>query len=282
MIYEQAPAKINLTLDTLYRRDDGFHEVEMIMTSVDLIDRLSFELLQDDTIKLHCDSANIPIDQRNLVYQAADLLKRTFHVKQGVSIHLQKKIPIAAGLAGGSADCAATFRGLNRLWQLNLSLDELADLASQLGSDIAYCIYNKTALCQGRGEKLTFLPSLPNAWCILAKPSISVSTADVYGALDCHQVLHPNTQQALQAIKTNNYALLCQSLGNSLEDVTLKKYPQVLKLKEIMQKAGADAVLMSGSGPTVFALVTHENQVRRIYNALRGCCEEVYAVRLLT
>lgn len=281
MIYEQAPAKINLTLDTLYRRDDGFHEVEMIMTSVDLIDRLSFELLDKDTIELHCDSAYIPTDQRNLVYQAATLLKQKFHVKQGVRIHLQKKIPVAAGLAGGSADCAAAFRGLNKLWQLNLTLDELATLSSQLGSDIPYCIYNKTALCRGRGEQLQFLNPLPNAWCILAKPNISVSTADVYGALNCQQAPHPNTSQALHAIATSDYKGLCQSLGNSLESVTLQKYPQVLKLKEIMIKAGADAVLMSGSGPTVFALVHHENQVRRIYNALRGCCQEVYSVRLL-
>lgn len=281
MIYEQAPAKINLTLDTLYRRDDGFHEVEMIMTSVDLIDRLSFELLDKDTIELHCDSAYIPTDQRNLVYQAAALLKQKFHVKQGVRIHLQKKIPVAAGLAGGSADCAAAFRGLNKLWQLNLTLDELATLSSQLGSDIPYCIYNKTALCRGRGEQLQFLNQLPNAWCILAKPNISVSTSDVYGALNCQQAPHPNTSQALHAIATSDYKGLCQSLGNSLESVTLQKYPQVLKLKEIMIKAGADAVLMSGSGPTVFALVHHENQVRRIYNALRGCCQEVYSVRLL-
>lgn len=281
MIYEQAPAKINLTLDTLYRREDGFHEVEMIMTSVDLIDRLSFEPLAQDKIELHCDSAYIPSDRRNLVYQAAELLKQTFNIKQGVKINLQKKIPVAAGLAGGSADCAAAFRGLNRLWQLNLTLDQLAELASQLGSDIPYCIYNKTALCQGRGEKLKFLSALPNAWCILAKPNISVSTAEIYGALNCQQASHPNTSQALTAIANKDYKLLCQSLGNSLESVTLTKYPQVTQLKQIMTKAGADAILMSGSGPTVFALVHHENQVRRIYNALRGCCHEVYAVRLL-
>ena len=281
MLYVKAPAKINLTLDVLHKRPDGFHEVEMIMTTVDLADRIGLESREDGVIKIISADRYVPDDQRNLAYQAAKLLKDTYNVQAGVSIVLEKKIPVAAGLAGGSSDAAATLKGLNRLWNLQLTADQLAEHGAKIGSDVSFCVYGGTALATGRGEKIQELPSPPNCWIILAKPSIGVSTADVYGSLKVNEIIHPNTTEMIRAIKEKDYELMCATMGNALESVTLKLYPEVSTIKEQMMKFGADAVLMSGSGPTVFGLVQHESRVNRIYNGLRGFCDEVYAVRLI-
>lgn len=281
MLYVKAPAKINLTLDVLHKRSDGFHEVEMIMTTVDLADRIGLESREDGIIKIISADRYVPDDQRNLAYQAAKLLKDTYNVQAGVSIVLEKRIPVAAGLAGGSSDAAATLKGLNRLWNLQLTADQLAEHGARIGSDVSFCVYGGTALATGRGEKIQELPSPPNCWIILAKPSIGVSTADVYGGLKVNEIIHPNTTEMIRAIKEKDYELMCATMGNALESVTLKLYPEVSTIKEQMMKFGADAVLMSGSGPTVFGLVQHESRVNRIYNGLRGFCDEVYAVRLI-
>ncbi|AYC30859.1 4-(cytidine 5'-diphospho)-2-C-methyl-D-erythritol kinase [Paenisporosarcina cavernae] len=281
MYYVKAPAKINLTLDVLHKRNDGFHEVEMIMTTVDLADRIGLEVREDGKIELLSLDRFVPNDARNLAYQAAKLLKDTYRVTEGVTITLEKNIPVAAGLAGGSSDAAATLRGLNHVWKLGLSLDTLAELGAKIGSDVSFCVYGGTALATGRGEKIEELPSPPACWVILAKPTIGVSTADVYGALDIEKADHPNTKLMIQAIRENDFDLMCETVGNSLESVTLRLYPEVAHIKEQMMKFGADTVLMSGSGPTVFGLVQHESRVNRIYNGLRGFCDEVYAIRLL-
>ena len=281
MLYVKAPAKINLTLDVLYKRPDNYHEVEMVMTTVDLADRIGLENRVDGLIKIFSADRFVPDDERNFAYQAAKLLKDTYGIKHGVSITIEKEIPIAAGLAGGSSDAAATLRGLNELWNLNLSLDTLAELGAKIGSDVSVCVYGGTALATGRGEKIQELPAPPACWVVLAKPKIGVSTAEIYGNLKVDQIKHPNTKEMLKAIKTNNYELMCRSLGNVLESVTFNLYPEVVTLKEQMQRFGADAVLMSGSGPTVFGLVDTEVRVNRIYNGLRGFCDEVYVVRLL-
>ena len=281
MLYVKAPAKINLTLDVLYKRPDNYHEVEMVMTTVDLADRIGLENRLDGLIKIFSADRFVPDDERNFAYQAAKLLKDTYGIKHGVSITIEKEIPIAAGLAGGSSDAAATLRGLNELWNLNLSLDTLAELGAKIGSDVSFCVYGGTALATGRGEKIQELPAPPACWVVLAKPKIGVSTAEIYGNLKVDQIKHPNTKEMLKAIKTNNYELMCRSLGNVLESVTFNLYPEVVTLKEQMQRFGADAVLMSGSGPTVFGLVDTEVRVNRIYNGLRGFCDEVYVVRLL-
>jgi len=281
MLYIKAPAKINLTLDVLHKRPDGFHEVEMIMTTVDLADRIGLESREDGVIKIISADRYVPDDQRNLAYQAAKLLKDTYNVQAGVSIVLEKRIPVAAGLAGGSSDAAATLKGLNRLWNLQLTADQLAEHGAKIGSDVSFCVYGGTALATGRGEKIQELPSPPNCWIILAKPSIGVSTADVYGGLKSNEIHHPNTKEMIRAIKEKDYELMCATMGNALESVTLNLYPEVSMIKEQMMKFGADAVLMSGSGPTVFGLVQHESRVNRIYNGLRGFCDEVYAVRLI-
>ena len=278
---EKAPAKINLALDVLFKRPDGYHEVEMIMTTVDLADRIELKEIEQDTIQILSHSRFVPDDHRNLAYQAAHILKERFHVTKGVSITIEKNIPVAAGLAGGSSDAAATLRGLNRLWELGLSLDELAEIGSEIGSDVSFCVYGGTALAKGRGEIITHLPTPPKCWVILAKPTIGVSTADVYKRLQLANVNHPDVYGMIDAIEKNDYSRVCKGLGNVLEEVTLTLYPEVANIKEHMKMFGADAVLMSGSGPTVFGLVEHESRMQRIYNGLRGFCNQVYAVRIL-
>jgi 4-diphosphocytidyl-2-C-methyl-D-erythritol kinase len=282
-IYEKAPAKINLSLDVLRKRDDGYHEVEMVMTMVDLADRLEMEEIPRDTIIISSQAGYIPLDEKNLAFQAAKLVKELYDVKLGVYIHLDKKIPVSAGLAGGSSDAAATLRGLNRLWKLNLSHDELKKIGAKLGSDVPFCIEGGTAVATGRGELLQPISSPPQCWVILAKPPISVSTSDVYGKFKVADIVHrPSTAQMLEAIKEQDFRKLCRSMGNVLEQVTIPMHPEVGHLKQCMLRLGADGTLMSGSGPTVFGLVSKESKVARLYNGLRGFCKDVYAVRLLT
>lgn len=282
-IYEKAPAKINLMLDVLHKRPDGYHEVEMIMTMVDLADRLEMSELRGDSIIISSQAGYIPLDEKNLAFQAARLIKDRYQVRRGVHIHLDKHIPVAAGLAGGSSDAAATLRGLNRLWGLGISEEELQHLGGELGSDIPFCVTGGTALATGRGEVLTPLPSPPQCWVVLAKLPMNVSTAEVYGRYrNEHVKSHPSAKQMIEAIERGSFTGVCQEMGNVLEEVTLELYPEVKHLKETMQRLGADGVLMSGSGPTVFGLVSKEAKVARIYNGLRGFCKEVYAVRMLT
>lgn len=280
MHYEIAPAKINLTLDTLYKRDDGYHEVSMVMTTVDLNDNLSFEKRRDRKIIIESDHQFVPTDRRNLAYQAAQLMMRRYKIKTGVTINIDKHIPIAAGLAGGSADAAATFRGMNALYNLGVGLDELAALSSELGSDIPFCVYGGTALATGRGEIIERLPRPPHAWVVLAKPSVSVSTKTIYGALKPGKN-KPASELMKKAIIDGDYEQILGTLKNDLEEVTVKKYPQVRKLLGNMKESGADGALMSGSGPTVFGIVRKERQSVHLYNAMKGCCAEVYRIRLL-
>lgn len=278
----KAPAKINLTLDVLAKRPDGYHEVEMVMTTVDLADRVDLTMRGDDQITLDCSASFVPDDIRNHAYKAAVLLKERYQVPYGVHLYIDKQIPVAAGLAGGSSDAAATLRGLNQLWGLDLTQDQLAEVGAEIGSDVPFCVYGGTALAKGRGEKIVHLGTPASCWVILAKPPVGVSTADVYGQFRLQDVeQHPDTGQMLRAIEEQNFTLMCQSLGNVLETVTLNLQPQVRQIKELMIASGADGVLMSGSGPTVFALVQKEAKVHRIYNALRGFVKDVYVARML-
>ncbi|MGO4369598.1 4-(cytidine 5'-diphospho)-2-C-methyl-D-erythritol kinase [Paenibacillus sp. YIM B09110] len=282
-IYEKASAKINLVLDVLRKREDGFHEVEMIMTMVDLADRLEMEELPRDTIIISSQVGYIPLDEKNLAFQAARLIKDRYDVRKGVYIHLDKKIPVAAGLAGGSSDAAAALRGLNRLWKLGISEQELRELGAELGSDVPYCVTGGTAIARGRGELLEHIDNPPQCWVVLAKPPINVSTADVYGRLRANELkVHPSIPNMRDALARGSFNDICEGLGNVLEDVTLEVHPEVQQIKESMIRLGADGVLMSGSGPTVFGLVSKEAKLPRIYNGLRGFCKEVYVVRMLT
>lgn len=281
-LWEKAPAKINLTLDVLAKREDGYHEVEMVMTTIDLADRISFEDIEANEIILESNTGIVPNDERNLIYKAASLLKTKYNINKGVYIYLEKNIPVAAGLAGGSSDAAATLRGLNRLWQLQLTEKELMDIGQEIGSDVPFCVVGGTAIARGRGEKIEKISPLPSGWAILAKLPISVSTADIYNALKVEEIKeHPKTGEMIQAIETKDFLLISKLLSNVLEDVTFDLYPSVGTLKRRMQAYNSEGVLMSGSGPTVFAIVNKEKKLKRIYNALRGFCKEVYVVRLL-
>ncbi|RAK16568.1 4-diphosphocytidyl-2-C-methyl-D-erythritol kinase [Anoxybacillus vitaminiphilus] len=277
----KAPAKINLSLDVLHKRPDGYHEVKMVMTTIDLADRIELTPLPSDTIRIVSHNRFVPDDHRNLAYQAAKLLKERFNVRDGVAISIIKTIPVAAGLAGGSSDAAATLRGLNKLWNLGLTLDELAELGAEIGSDVSFCVYGGTAIATGRGEKIEHIPAPPPCWVILAKPTIGVSTAEVYRNLNLASIVHPDVDAMVKAIKEQDYNKICSLVGNVLEEVTMKMHPEVAQIKEQMKRFGADAVLMSGSGPTVFGLVRHDSRLQRIYNGLRGFCDQVFAVRLL-
>ncbi|MGE8081861.1 4-(cytidine 5'-diphospho)-2-C-methyl-D-erythritol kinase [Peribacillus loiseleuriae] len=280
-LMEKAPAKINLALDVLFKRPDGYHEVEMIMTTVDLADRIELKEIGGNQIEILSHNRFVPDDHRNLAYQAAFVLKQRYGINTGVQIAIEKNIPVAAGLAGGSSDAAATLRGLNKLWNLNLSMDELAEIGAEIGSDVSFCVYGGTALAKGRGEKITQLPVPPKCWVVLAKPTIGVSTADIYRRLQVGNMGHPNIKEMISAIENNSYERVCNGVGNMLEQVTLQLYPEVANIKSQMKTFGADAVLMSGSGPTVFGLVEHDSRMQRVYNGLRGFCDQVYAVRML-
>lgn len=277
----KAPAKINLSLDVLGKRDDGFHEVEMVMTTIDLADRLELTEIKEDHVAILSRNRFVPADERNLAYQAAKLLKERYQIDKGVEISINKIIPVAAGLAGGSSDAAATLRGLNKLWDLGLTLEELAELGSEIGSDVSFCVYGGTALAKGRGEKVMKLPAPPACWVVLAKPSIGVSTSEIYRNVDISKISHPNTKAMIQALESNDYEGVCANMSNALESVTLRMYPEVLHIKKQMERFGADSVLMSGSGPTVFGFVRHDSRLQRIYNGLRGFCDQVFAVRML-
>nr|WP_096441146.1 4-(cytidine 5'-diphospho)-2-C-methyl-D-erythritol kinase [Alteribacter populi] len=277
----KAPAKINLTLDVLHKRQDGYHEVEMIMTTVDLADRIHLTLKDDNKIFIEVDKGFVPSNDQNLAYQAAKLLKDRFKVQTGVHIFIEKNIPVSAGLAGGSTDAAATLRGLNDLWNLNLSLDALAELGAEIGSDVPFCVYGGTAIARGRGEKLEHLSSPPSCWVVLVKPPLGVSTKDIYEKLTLSEMKHPDTGKVVQAIFNRDFHTICNGLANVMEEVTFHLYPQVRHLKERIWSFGADGVLMSGSGPTVYALVQNQSRAERIYNGLKGFVDQVHVVRIL-
>lgn len=283
MVTIKAPAKINLALDTLYKREDNYHEVEMVMTTVDLADYITVTPLEKNEIKIKSNEFTMPLNDKNLAYQAAKLFKDHFNIDKGVEIYIKKSIPVAAGLAGGSSNAAATLKALKELWQVDCTIDELAKLGEILGSDVPFCVYGGTALATGRGEKIQRIPSPPKCWVILIKPRIGVSTKEIYEALDAKNIEHLDIEGMLECINHKDYKGICNRLGNSLESVTLERYPVVAEIKNKLIQFGADAVLMSGSGPTVFALVRKEYKLRRIINSINGCLREheIHAVRLI-
>lgn len=281
LVMEKAPAKINLSLDVLNKREDGYHDIEMVMTTIDLADRIELKELSANTVQVSLESRYVPSDERNLAYQAARLFKEAYQIEKGVYIYIDKSIPVSAGLAGGSADAAAVLRGLNRLWNQQASLDELAALGAQLGADVAFCIYSKTAIAKGFGDRIEMLPSPPTCWVVLARPDIGVSSHTVFDKIHVPAIRHPDTKQVLEALHENNFSKLCKNLDNALEPITFSMHPEVRRLKEALQYAGAEGVMMSGSGPTVFGLVKQHRKALRIYNSMRGFCNDVQLVRML-
>lgn len=277
----KAPAKINLTLDVIGKRNDGYHDVEMVMTTIDLADRISLTTLDDDEIKVEVTKGYVPNNEKNLAYQAASLLKTKLGINKGISIFIDKKIPVSAGLAGGSADAAAVLRGLNELWDLKLSMEDLAEFGLNIGSDVPFCVHGGTVLAKGRGEKLQFLPTPPPCWVVLVKPPINVSTREIYGRLNLQEIVHPDTNGMIDAIKSKDFQRICACLGNVMESVTYKIHPNLKMIKDRMIQYGADGVLMSGTGPTIYALTESEVRAQRLFNSLKGFMDEVYVVRLL-
>lgn len=280
---ERAPAKINLTLDVLFKRDDNYHELEMVMSSVDLSDHLTFTPLKEDIIQVFTNKAFLPVDRRNHVHQAAKLIKKEYGIHTGIRIEIEKKIPVAAGLGGGSTDAAATLRALNQIWNLNLQTEELIDLGMRVGTDVPYSIVGGTAFVSGRGENVRSIAPIPPCWIVLAKPKLSVSTKTVFRALEVEQLKYqPSSRIVEKAIESNNYEEMVKHLGNALEQVTFQRHPQLPQLKERMLRYGMDGVTMSGSGPTIIGFSQNYSRAKRVYNSLRGFCEEVYITRTIS
>lgn len=260
----KAYAKINLGLDVLRRREDGYHEVKMIMQTVAIYDTLTFFKRKTPGICLKVDKKELSEDKDNLIYRAAELLMEKAKVQEGVEIHLEKRIPIAAGMAGGSTDAAAAFHGINELFDLGYSLEELQALGVTLGADIPYCLAGGTAISEGIGEVLTPLPMPPQCTLVVAKPDINVSTKFVYENLHADTLTcHPDIDGMAEAIKAGSIQGITDRLGNVLETVTVKEYPVIEKIKELMLAEGAAGALMSGSGPTVFGIFDKEEQAKK-------------------
>ncbi len=266
---QRAYAKINIGLDVLRRRADGYHEVKMIMQTVDIYDELVLERRKEPGIELRMDNSELPSGGDNLICRAADLLFREKKITEGVNISLTKRIPIAAGMAGGSADAAAALRGVNELFDLGYSLTELQALGVGLGADIPYCLAGGTMLSEGIGEILTPLPAPPAAHLVIAKPDINVSTAFVYGNLHADRLAwHPDIDGMIAALQKGDLDGITGRLGNVLETVTVKAHPVIEQIKELLRKQGAENALMSGSGPTVFGIFKEKETAARAAEAV--------------
>ena len=250
-----AYGKINLGLDVLGKRDDGYHDLDMVMQSVDLCDKITITKNDSDEITVKSNTGKIPNDESNLAYKAAKLLIDEFNIQKGVEIEIEKNIPISGGMAGGSTDCAAVLKGMNKLFKLKLSEEELMERGVKLGADVPFCIMGKTARAEGIGEVLTPIPNKLKGYIVLAKPPISVSTGFVYGRIDEVEVENkPDTEAMIEAIEKNDLKGLADSICNVLEEVTIPDYPIVQEIKDKMIKNGALNAMMTGSGPTVFGL----------------------------
>ena len=257
----KAYAKINLGLDVVRKREDGYHEVRMIMQTVKLFDKLTFRLIDEDEIRIRTNLSFLAVDENNLVYKAVKLLKDTYGVKKGMDIDLFKVIPVAAGMAGGSTDCATALFGAARLFDLHLSKKELMELGVKLGADVPYCVMRGTALSEGIGEVLTPLPPIPDCTILIAKPPISVSTKFVYEHLDSKDGYeHPDIDGMISSIKDGDLKGITDKLGNVLETVTIPEYPVIEEIKNYMKEHGALNAMMSGSGPTVFGIFEDEEK----------------------
>ena len=268
----KALAKINLGLDVLRKREDGYHEVRMIMQNVHIYDQILMEKQQEEGIRVKTNLYYLPANENNLVYKAARLLTDEFDLPGGLSIDLKKYIPVAAGMAGGSSDAAAVLFGMNRMYDLGLSLEELMERGVKIGADVPYCIMRGTALSEGIGEILTPLAPMPPCYILVAKPGISVSTKFVYENLKASELAyHPDMDGMMEALERQDLKALtdCMKEGNVLETVTVSAYPMIQKLKDAMLHYGALVSLMSGSGPTVFGIFDSRQAAKKAYAALK-------------
>lgn len=278
----KAMAKINLGLDVLRRREDGYHDLRMIMQSIYLYDQIELRKKQQPGIQVEVNLSYLPANEDNLVYRAAKLLMDEFAIIEGVQIRLQKYIPVAAGLAGGSSDAAAVLVGMNRMFGLNLSQEQLMERGVKIGADVPYCIMRGTALAEGIGERLTRLPNAPEVHVLLAKPPIHVSTQFVYGNLKANALTaHPDIDGQIQAIRDGDLYAMADKMGNVLETVTIPAHPVIREIKDCMMEQGAVNAMMSGSGPTVFGLFDDQQKAQAAYDRMMesGLAKQVFLTR---
>ena len=278
-VIQKAYAKINIGLDVLHRREDGYHELKMIMQTVDICDDLIIEKTADPGILIRTDCRDIPTDGSNLICKAVRLLLEEKGIEAGVRIVLGRRIPVAAGMAGGSSDAAAAMRGVNELFDMGYSVQELQTLGLKLGADIPYCLVGGTMLSQGIGEILTPLPPPPDCLLVVAKPDINVSTAFVYGHLRVRELdAHPDIDGMVRALYEGSLNGIASRLGNVLETVTVREYPVIQEIKELFCRMGAKNALMSGSGPSVFGIFTDRESAEQAARATeqRGLARQIY------
>lgn len=275
----KALAKINLGLDVVRRREDGYHEVRMIMQTIHLYDRLDIAKCQEPGIHITSNLSFLPVNENNLIYKAGKMIMDEFGIASGVTVRLNKRIPVAAGMAGGSTDAAAMLYGMNELFDLKLKRSDLMERGVKIGADVPYCILRGTALAEGIGEKLTALPPMVKCPVLIAKPQISVSTKFVYENLKLDEnTLHPDIDRLIRDIENKDLQAIAGHMGNVLESVTIPNYPIIAEIKELMKKSGAVNAMMSGSGPTVFGLFADEKTAQRAYEDMQrsGLAKQVY------
>lgn len=277
----KAYAKINIALDVVGKREDGYHLLRMIMQTVDLYDVI--EITKSDcNIKIKCNKPYVPTDERNLAYKAAKLFRETYDIKDGVLIELTKNIPVSAGMAGGSTDAAGVLKLMNRLFNVNASDEELRRLGLKLGADVPYCISGGTALCEGIGEKITQLKPFKDKILVIVKPPFGVSTKDVYKAFDLSKIVfHPRTDDIIKAMENDDIDFVANNMKNLLENVTLRKHRVILNIKEAMKSYGSLGTMMSGSGPTVFAFFNDMLKAQECYDEMKKKYKDVFISRTI-
>lgn len=277
----RAYAKVNISLDVIGKREDGYHLLRMIMQNIDLYDEIIVEKQSRD-ITIECNKNYVPTDSRNLAYKAAVAFKERYNISEGLKIKIFKNIPVSAGLAGGSTDAAAVLKLMNKIFEVNAPKEELMELGLKLGADIPYCIQGGTALCEGVGEIITPLKSFKDKIIVLVKPSFGVSTKEVYKNFDMEKVKkHPETEALIKAMAEDDLRYVAYNMRNLLENVTLKKHKVLISLKEEMNKYGAINSMMSGSGPTVFAFFDDMLKAQKCFEKMKEKYNEVFLTRTI-
>ena len=279
----KALAKINLGLDVLGRRENGYHDVRMVMQTIYLYDKVTLNKTEEPGIQLKTNLSYLPVDDKNIAYKAAKMLMEEFNIEDGIEIILDKHIPVAAGLAGGSSNAAAVLVGMNRLVQLGLSQQELMDRGVKLGADVPYCVMRGTVLAEGIGEILTPLTPMPKCFVLVAKPGISVSTKTIYEKLDAKKIEdHPDIDGIIEGLDEGDLNKVAASMGNVLERVTIEDYPIIDEIKNVMKEEGALNAMMSGSGPTVFGIFDDKAMAKQAEQKIRQLelTKQVYVVNV--
>ena len=275
----KALGKINLGLDVLGRRENGYHDVRMVMQTLYLYDNVTLIKKEEPGIELESNLYFLPKDSGNIAWKAANLLMEEFHISGGIKIILNKYIPVAAGMAGGSSNAAAVLYGMNQMYQLGLSRQELMDRGVKLGADVPYCIMRGTVLAEGIGEILSPLPPMPKCQILIAKPAVSVSTKAVYEAIDSKEIEeHPDIDGIIDGLKKQDLNKIAASMGNVLEKVTIDMHPEIAQIKNCMLEHGALGAMMSGSGPTVFGIFRSRKAAQEAYEKVKeqGIAKQVY------